>query len=166
MPGRRSYKKRSSSRRRSRRGGYPFQQVASDAEEDFEEVIDSTSNNISDAARRAEELAVQGTQNLEKEVEDVANNVKDTTKTWWQRLWQTGGRRRRRSAHRRKGRSRRGGTGEPQQGYDQLVAANFPSASNFKGDNIYDLLKMNGGRRTRRRKPHYHGRKSKCYKRH
>jgi hypothetical protein len=142
------------------------EQVVSDAEDDFNDGMNYTSDKVADGISYVKNVAVEGTENLEKEFGGLANNVKDTSRTWLEYFGFGGGRRRRRSAHRRKGRSRRGGTGEPQQGYDQLVAANFPSASNFKGDNIYDLLKMNGGRRTRRRKPHYHGRKSKCYKRH
>jgi hypothetical protein len=143
------------------------QQVASDADEAFDNGINYATEKVTGAAQDAKMFAVQNGEKLGGELKNAWDGTKEKTKSFLSWLTgQTGGRRRRRSAHRRKGRTRRGGTGEPQQGYDQLVAANFPSTSNFKGDNIYDLLKMNGGRRTRRRKPHYHGRKSKCYKRH
>ena len=38
-----------------------------------------------------------------------------------------------------KKRGRRGGIGGPAQGYQQIVGANFPSAANAQGNNIYDL---------------------------
>jgi hypothetical protein len=38
-----------------------------------------------------------------------------------------------------KKRGRKGGIGGPAQGYQQIVGANFPSAANAQGNNIYDL---------------------------
>jgi len=38
-----------------------------------------------------------------------------------------------------KRRGRKGGIGGPAQGYQEIVGANFPSAANAQGNNIYDL---------------------------